>query len=58
MLVSEIEKNPEQMISRATAQICAHKGKDSKRWGARAAQAVTMSCHYIRADLRVSGDGG
>jgi hypothetical protein len=40
MLVSEMEKNPEQMIRRATAQSCAHKGKDSKRWGARMAQGV------------------
>ncbi|BET11930.1 hypothetical protein THI4931_29720 [Pandoraea sputorum] len=34
MLVSEMEKNPEQMIRKATAQICAHKGKASKRFGA------------------------
>lgn len=30
MLVSEMEKNPEQTIRKATAQICAHKGKASK----------------------------
>ncbi|VVE04875.1 hypothetical protein PFI31113_02286 [Pandoraea fibrosis] len=52
MLVSEMEKNPEQTIRRATAQICAHKGKASKRLGARMAHGVAMSCHYSR------GDGG
>ncbi|EON15430.1 hypothetical protein C266_00800 [Pandoraea sp. SD6-2] len=50
MLVSEMEKNPEQTIRRATAQICAHKGKASKRLGARMARGVAMSRHYSRGD--------
>ncbi|VVD72262.1 hypothetical protein PCA20602_00689 [Pandoraea capi] len=50
MLVSEMEKNPEQTIRKATAQICAHKGKASKLFGARSA-AVAMSRHYSRGDV-------
>ncbi|WP_174990613.1 hypothetical protein [Pandoraea captiosa] len=50
MLVSEMEKNPEQTIRKATAQICAHKGKASKLLDARQALGVAMSCHYIRGD--------
>ncbi|ALS59238.1 hypothetical protein AT302_05160 [Pandoraea norimbergensis] len=50
MLVSEMEKKPEQTISRATAQICAHKGKASKRMCAPVARGVAMSCHYSRGD--------
>ncbi|VVE45091.1 hypothetical protein PAN31108_04365 [Pandoraea anhela] len=52
MLVSEMEKNPEQMIRKATAQICAHKGKASKLFDAQSA-AVAMSRHYIRGDTGI-----
>lgn len=52
MLVSEIEKNPEQMINRATAQSCAHKGKDSKRMGGAGGALVAMRRHYSRAKPR------